>query len=192
MLTTACAYLLIAFFFLGIESRLRQGREAKTWRVGPYDRGSQAVIGFTLGIASVILLAAPVFNHFRSGRSRPGLPVGVSGLAVMACGLALRYRAAKTLGAFYTRTLRVKTRHRVVDRGPYRILRHPGYLGVILLFVGAGAAVDNWTAVAAMPVLLFPAYAYRIRVEEKMLQATLGKAYADYMRRTWRLIPYIY
>jgi protein-S-isoprenylcysteine O-methyltransferase Ste14 len=192
MFVTICAYLLIGYFFIGIERHLRQGPEAKSWQRGPYDQGSQVAVGVGLGISSVVLMAAPLLNYFRIGHIRHDLSVGLLGLFVMLGGLGLRYRAAKALGEYYTRTLQIKAEHRVVEQGPYRMIRHPGYLGVILLFIGAGAATGNWVAIIVIPLSLFSAYTYRIYAEEKMLQIALGESYRDYMRRTWRLIPYLY
>jgi len=59
-------------------------------------------------------------------------------------GLSLRYWAAKTLGEFYTRTLRIIEGHHIVSQGPCRFIRNPGYLGILMLNAGAGLAVMNW------------------------------------------------
>ena len=192
MFTTIGAYLLIGFFFVGIENRLRQGQQAKSWRVGQYDQNSQAILTIALGLIFVVLLLAPVLNHLQVAPVRPAGLIGGLGLVIMMAGTGLRYWAAETLGEYYMRTLQIKTQHTVVEVGPYHVIRHPGYLGVILMFIGAGLAVVNWIAIVVIPVVLLLAYHYRIRVEEKMLQSALGEPYTDYMGRSWRLIPYVY
>jgi protein-S-isoprenylcysteine O-methyltransferase Ste14 len=192
MFTTIGAYLLIGFFFVGIENRLRQGQQAKSWRVGQYDQNSQAILTIALGLIFVVLLLAPGLNHFQVAPVHPAGLIGGLGLVIMMAGTGLRYWAAKTLGEYYMRTLQIKTQHAVVEIGPYHVIRHPGYLGVILMFLGAGLAVVNWIAIVVIPVVLLLAYHYRIRVEEKMLQSALGEPYTDYMGRSWRLIPYVY
>ena len=192
MFTTIGAYLLIGFFFVGIENRLRQGQQAKSWRVGQYDQNSQAILTIALGLIFVVLLLAPVLNHLQVAPVRPAGLIGGLGLVIMMAGTGLRYWAAETLGEYYMRTLQIKTQHTVVEVGPYHVIRHPGYLGVILMFIGAGLAVVNWIAIVVIPVILLLAYHYRIRVEEKMLQSALGEPYTDYMGRSWRLIPYVY
>jgi hypothetical protein len=73
MFTTLCAYLLIGIFFVGIESRLRQGQQAKSWRVGQYDHNSQAILTIALGLIFVVLLLAPVLNY---GQVAPVSPPG--------------------------------------------------------------------------------------------------------------------
>lgn len=192
MFTTICAYLLLIYLFLGVERRLRQGQEAKSWQRGQYDQGSQAVLTIGFGIISIVLVIAPVLNYLRVGQLRPEWLVGGLGLVIMIVGIALRYWAAVTLGEYYTRTLLIKTQHQLIEQGPYRVIRHPGYLGIILAFLGAAFATVNAVAIAAIPVVLAIAYSYRIRTEEKMLQAALGQLYIEYMKRSWRLIPYVY
>src|SRR5258708_1479204 len=59
----------------------------------------------------------------------------------MIIGLTLRVWAAQVLGRFYTRTLRTTDKQRIVQSGPYHLIRHPGYLGTILIWIGAGLAV---------------------------------------------------
>jgi protein-S-isoprenylcysteine O-methyltransferase Ste14 len=184
MFTTIGAYLLIVVFFLGIEGRLRQGQQAKSFRSGQFDRGSTGLIGVAVLISFITLLVAPVLNHFQMGQIRHGAVVGGFGLAVMMGGIALRYWAAKTLGKFYTRTLLIKAEHQIVESGPYRIIRHPGYLGFMLMLAGAGLATANWIAAALTTIMVSVIYAYRIHTEEQMLQAAFSEQYKAYMTRT--------
>jgi protein-S-isoprenylcysteine O-methyltransferase Ste14 len=192
MFTTVCAYFLIVVFFLGVETRLRRSQEMKSFRGGEFDRGSTRLIGLAVMTTFVTLLLAPVLNHFQVGNLVDGTFVGWLGLVVMVGSLALRYWAAKTMGAFYTRTLLVKTEQHIVDSGPYRFVRHPGYLGFILMLVGAGLATINWVAVVIVTIVLLLTYAYRIRTEEAMLQTAFGEQYKAYMARSWRLVPPVY
>ncbi len=112
------------------------------------------------------------------------------GLFLMALGLALREWSVVTLGRFFTVDVAVQAGHAVVDRGPYRLIRHPSYSGALLAALGAGLAFGNWISLA---LAAFPALAmlvWRIRVEEDALARGLGEPYRAYMRRTKRLIPF--
>jgi protein-S-isoprenylcysteine O-methyltransferase Ste14 len=111
----------------------------------------------------------------------------------MLAGVALRYWSMRTLGEFFTRTLAVLPDQRVVQEGPYRMVRHPGYLAQIVVLTAGSALVslNAWLA-ALVATLLSAAYAYRIRAEERMLESQLGEAYRTYRARTWRLLPGIY
>jgi protein-S-isoprenylcysteine O-methyltransferase Ste14 len=97
----------------------------------------------------------------------------------------------RVLGRDYTRSLRTRTDQVVVDRGPYRRIRHPGYLGSILVWAGSRLAV-NWIIAGFTVVGLAVVYCYRISAEERMLEANLGEAYVAYKARTWRLVPFVW
>ena len=81
---------------------------------------------------------------------------------------------------------------RVVQEGPYKNVRHPGYLGVILLWVGAGLATVNWIVAALATLTVIAAYRYRINAEERMLVASFGAQYEAYMKHTWRLLLFVW
>jgi protein-S-isoprenylcysteine O-methyltransferase Ste14 len=102
-------------------------------------------------------------------------------------GLALRLWAPRVLGQYYTRTLRVADYQPVVDSGPYHYIRHPGYAGDLVLWVGSGLASGNILVALVIAAAMFAAYAHRIRSEEVMLAATLGQPYRDYQKRTKRV-----
>lgn len=78
------------------------------------------------------------------------------------------------------------------DKGPYRVIRHPGYLSSILVWVGSGLSVENWILIIIFTCLFFIVYIYRIKAEEKMLVLEFGEQYLNYRRKTWRLIPFLY
>jgi len=190
MATTLIAYLLIVLFSL-TEGRLRKGQQAQTLAAGESDRSSTRRLGAAYAIASLTLLLAPVLNYLSIGHI--GFPgVGWIGLVIMGGGISLRLWANLILGEFYTRTLRVSNNQSVVQRGPYRFIRHPGYLGTILMWTGAGLAVTNWIAFLIVLMTMCFAYHYRIRVEEAMLLEQLGQPYTDYRAHTWRLLPFLY
>jgi protein-S-isoprenylcysteine O-methyltransferase len=184
------AYLLLLSFFL-VERRLRQGQAARSFEAGEHDRRSTVFIGAAFGTGIACVLLAPALNAHGIGSAIPRWLAWV-GLFVAAGGLTLRIWAPRQLGRFYTRTLRTDARQTVVDEGPYRVIRHPGYAGVLALWIGAGLAVGNLPVVVAILVAMLAAYAYRIRAEERMLVATLGQPYRDYQARTWRLLPFFF
>ena len=96
------------------------------------------------------------------------------------------------LGAFYTRTLRTSAEQRLIEDGPYRLVRNPGYLGDLLLWLGAGFAAANWIVLAIIIFPMLRVYRSRIKAEEAMLADAFPQEYSGYARRTWRLIPFLY
>ncbi len=78
---------------------------------------------------------------------------------------------------------------RLVRSGPYRFVRHPGYAAFVLMAFGIALGFSSLVALAAVPLLLLPALANRIWVEEELLLSAFGSEYRDYQRTTRRLLP---
>jgi protein-S-isoprenylcysteine O-methyltransferase Ste14 len=117
---------------------------------------------------------------------------GPLGLAVQAGGLAVRAWSMRALGASYTRTLRTgEDEPSLIDRGPYRSVRHPGYLGSLLIWIGFALTSRSVPVVALTSGLLGAVYIRRISAEEQLLHRTLP-GYTAYSRRTRRLIPLVW
>jgi protein-S-isoprenylcysteine O-methyltransferase Ste14 len=112
-----------------------------------------------------------------------------AGLIIMWTGLAVRIWAVCVLGRAFRTTVEVHSGQQVVERGPYRWVRHPSYSGLLLITTGLGLAYGNWLSLALLLVLPLPALLRRIFVEEDVLTGALGKPYADYRTRTKRLVP---
>ena len=114
------------------------------------------------------------------------------GVGVFAAGLGLRWWAIAWLGRLFTFDVSIAADHRVIDTGPYRLIRHPAYTGSLLSFAGIGICGGN---VVSLPLLVVPitlAFLRRIAIEEAALVSALGPDYVDYSSRTKRLIPYVY
>jgi protein-S-isoprenylcysteine O-methyltransferase Ste14 len=183
------AYALLGSFFLA-ERPLRQGPDAASLEAGQSDEGTTRAIGRAFGQSLFALAVAPLLNRWRLGRlTVPGMAWG--GIAAMVAGLTVRVWAVRVLGAFYTRILRTSSTQSLVEEGPYRLVRHPGYLGVLLLWLGAGLASANLLVAGLITVSMGRAYSRRIRSEEAMLTDTFGEDYVAYTRRTRRLIPWV-
>ena len=109
----------------------------------------------------------------------------------MILGIIVRQWAIAVLGRFFSLTVSVQHEHRIIDRGPYRLVRHPAYTGGYLAVVGLSLALQSWAATVLLAIIFGAAFGYRIRVEEKLLVAELGEDYLAYSKRTKRLIPFI-
>jgi protein-S-isoprenylcysteine O-methyltransferase Ste14 len=113
----------------------------------------------------------------------------VTGLVLMGAGIAFRQWAVAVLGRFFTVDVRVHPGQTVVERGPYRWLRHPSYTGLIATFLGLGLALDNWAALAVLAVLPTAGLVYRIHFEERALLDGLGEPYRRFAASRPRLFP---
>ncbi|NJM68353.1 MAG: isoprenylcysteine carboxylmethyltransferase family protein [Acaryochloris sp. RU_4_1] len=133
-ITIILAYILIACYFV-VERSLRKGPQALSLQAGTADAGSSQVLCISGMFSILLVIAAPILNTYQIGYwSYANL--GWLGLILMLGGLAMRYWAAKTLGEFYTRTLQIVEGQKIVNQAPYDIVRHPGYLGTLLMEIG--------------------------------------------------------
>ena len=140
---------------------------------------------------SMFLSIAIAFLFASSGIA--ALPSGAFylGIALMIAGILLRQWSIAVLGRYFSRTVGVQEGQAVVDRGPYRLVRHPAYTGSLLTIVGLGFVLQSWGAVLVLIAFFGVAFGYRIHVEEEVLTSKLGDEYVAYAKRTKRLIPYV-
>ena len=82
--------------------------------------------------------------------------------------------------------------HELIETGLYKYIRHPGYLGQLVIFLGISTSLSNWLSVLFMIFSVLIGYAYRITIEERFMKKQMGQKYIDYQKRTKRLIPLIY
>ncbi len=152
------------------------------------DKGSLAVVvaSVVAGILGAFFLASDVPGAaVTSGR----WPFFVVGLVLMWAGIVIRQWAITLLGRFFTVDVRVQSGQTVVDRGPYRWVRHPSYSGMIITFVGMGLALGNWASLAVLVAVPTAGLILRIHVEERTLFDALGDPYRRFAAGRRRLFP---
>ena len=143
-------------------------------------------------LAVIVLVAVSYFLDFGWIRGPARAYFQFLGLAVYATGLVLRYWCSYLLGQNFTRGVIADRDQELVSVGPYRELRHPLYLGLLLLTLGVPLFLGNVAGVVAASILMPMALANRIAIEERELLETLGERYATWMKGRYRMIPYIY
>ena len=114
-----------------------------------------------------------------------------SGLAMLGVGGVLRIWPMFVLGRRFSGLVAIQPGHALVTSGPYRYVRHPSYLGMMLAFLGWALVFRSSVGVAAC-LLGLPLLHERIESEEALLTSQFGDAYLEYRRRTWRLVPGLY
>jgi len=114
------------------------------------------------------------------------------GVVIMISGIIFRRYAISVLGKFFTATVQIQKDHELIKAGPYHYIRHPSYLGILILTLGLGIALANWISLLLCIVLPVIGVMQRIKVEEKELEQHFGNRYLDYRKNTWRVIPHIY
>ncbi len=190
MFAAIICYALLATFIV-LERALRRGPAATALDATRFDRGTTRAIGVAFLACLLSVLLAPLLSGLGWGRFG-GATTAWAGVVAMTLGISFRVWANQTLGASYTRTLKTIHGQSLRSNGPYRVVRHPGYAGALLMWLGAGVALRNWMALVAMACFLGWAYRSRMNAEEEMLLANFGEEYRAYRRGTWRIIPFIY
>jgi protein-S-isoprenylcysteine O-methyltransferase Ste14 len=168
-------------------AHLGNGRQEAT-KVGGAGRRFTAW-PFLTAASAVLYLAPPLVP---AAAIRPAAVAFAIGFVILLAGLVLRGWSIKTLGAYFTASVKVSTDQPVITAGPYRMLRHPSYTGLLLIVTGIGLASANWVGLAGMALLTLAGLLWRIHAEERALLTTLGDPYRAYAARHKRLVPLVW
>jgi protein-S-isoprenylcysteine O-methyltransferase Ste14 len=154
------------------------------------DRGSQIIL-WTVIVAALTMCgwSKSVFSaNIFGGASW----VKTAALVLLLAGLIVRWTAIFTLGRAFSANVAIRESQKICRAGMYRVLRHPSYFGMLLIFLAAGLHSRNWAGLAVAVVPTTAAVLYRIYVEELALRAAFGEEYLAYSRETKRLVPGVY
>ena len=180
--TLAWAVLELGAFARGLHARKGATKVGgRSWRVFAWA---------CLVAANVLLYLAP--RAIPAAAIRPGAAAFAAGLVILLTGVALRGWSFAALGQYFTFTVMVSSDQPVVTAGPYRVLRHPSYTGILLACIGVGLAAANWAGLAAITLLPLAILLWRIHIEENALLATLGDRYRAYASHHKRLVPLVW
>jgi protein-S-isoprenylcysteine O-methyltransferase Ste14 len=180
---------LLAWGAMELAQRSQQQERKGATRIGRRSSWLAAVV-CALIATNVVLYAAP--RIVPAATIQPGAVAFAAGLVVLVAGIALRGWSFKALGEYFTHTVMVSPDQPVVSAGPYRLLRHPSYTGVLLASTGIGLASANWVGLAGLALLPLALILWRIHIEENALLATLGDRYRAYAAHHKRLVPLIW
>jgi len=176
-------------FWLCIEVPLSLRKRAAGKEAGGRDKNTLSAIWATLVLANVAAVVIAWIGVFPISAD----PRFVWGsIVVFLAGVILRLSSIATLGRMFTYNVAIRDGHALKTTGLYRLLRHPGYAGLFIAFIGIDLALNDWLSFVVGIVPLFIVLAKRIDIEEKVLVAEFGNAYVQYQKRTFRLIPGIY
>ena len=115
----------------------------------------------------------------------------ILGLALVLSGFTLAFVAFFTLKRSYSSTLVIREDHKLITHGVFRFVRHPIYLGVILVCIGMPVYASSLGGLVTMSVMI-PIFLVRIRLEERLLTDEFGDAYRAYKEATRKLIPFVF
>jgi protein-S-isoprenylcysteine O-methyltransferase Ste14 len=142
-----------------------------------------------LMIAGWLLAARTLPGGLLSGNILPpGRAVYVAGAFIVAVGLAFAIWARRTLGRNWSGVVTVKQDHELVREGPYRLVRHPIYTGLLLGLIGSAIARDEWRGVLAV-VIAWLALWRKLQLEERWMIEQFGDAYRRFRAEVPALVP---
>jgi protein-S-isoprenylcysteine O-methyltransferase Ste14 len=144
------------------------------------------IVGF---LADFCLVVFSALDH-RFGWSHMSPFVSLVGEGLVALSFLVYYFVFRE-NSFAASSIQTFESQKVISTGPYALVRHPKYVGDIILIVGIPLALGSWWGLAFL-VLILPALAWRILDEEKLLKKDLP-GYIDYTRKVrYRLVPYLW
>jgi protein-S-isoprenylcysteine O-methyltransferase Ste14 len=161
-------YIILQLIFFATEVSLLLFKRSKTTVKNSRDKRSLLILWVVIVTGST--LGPDISAH--GLWSMTGINVTYAGIAVFAIGFIIRWSAVIQLGKMFTVDVAIVDKHSLKTSGLYKIVRHPSYLGLILIII---AAIN-----------------YRISVEEKALTEQFGEQYTTYKTRVKKLVPYIY
>ena len=133
------------------------------------------------------LNVGPLNRRFLS----PGLSAQYLGLVLTGIGAAFAIWARLLLGTNWSATVTLKEDHRLIKSGPYALVRHPIYSGLLLAMLGTALAIAEYRCLLAVLVALL-AWRAKWMVEEQFMSEQFGVEYSDYKRNVKAVIPFVW
>ena len=147
------------------------------------NRGSLILLWLTitLGLTGGFFLSGPI-NHFWMG----------FGSVFLITGLIIRWIAILQLGKSFTVDVAITDKAQLKTDGIYARVRHPSYLGILMIVIGFSAAMSSLYSFLVLVIPVFLAILYRISIEEELLTREYGSDYIEYRKTTKKIFPGIY
>jgi protein-S-isoprenylcysteine O-methyltransferase Ste14 len=140
-----------------------------------------SITHFTVGIVTVI-------EYFTINRKINFL-ISLIGLGLYLFAFVLRNRSIRALGKYHSIHIEIREYHELIQKGPYKYIRHPYYCSVILEMLGFPLIPNSYYAFFIALFIYIPIVFIRLSYEEKAMIAKLGDEYIAYMKKTWGFIP---
>jgi protein-S-isoprenylcysteine O-methyltransferase Ste14 len=167
-------------------SRRTAGLRARAGEGG----GHRAPLAANLAAFGVFFPSLVIFSG--SSLASMALPLALSGCFLAVAGTALVLRSRAELGPSWSLVPKADRSTGLVTTGPYRLVRHPIYLGLALLAVGQALAFASWPAFFIVVFGIVPTFARRALAEDELLARTFGERFEIYRRRTRMIIPLLF
>jgi protein-S-isoprenylcysteine O-methyltransferase Ste14 len=111
-------------------------------------------------------------------------------VALVALGLGFSALARAWLGGNWSGTVTVKQGHELIRSGPYALVRHPIYSGMLLALIGSALMVGKWRALIGL-ALIVVSFVHKLKIEERFMAQEFGEDYARYREEVAMLVPFL-
>jgi protein-S-isoprenylcysteine O-methyltransferase Ste14 len=166
--------------FMTRQTVRQQTSNSRLWQMGIVLLGMWLLFGQRTGFA---WLAQPAFPMTTA--------VAIAGLATTLAGVAFAIWARVTLGANWSGVITVKEGHTLVRRGPYRIVRHPIYTGLLVAVAGTALTYGLIRGILALPIVAFGLW-LKTLTEERFMVQQFGEQYLCYKHEVRALVPFLF
>lgn len=112
------------------------------------------------------------------------------GIALVVIGLGFAAAARLWLGGNWSGTVTIKQGHELIRSGPYALVRHPIYTGMLLALIGSALGVGKWRALIGLALIIL-SFLRKVKIEERYMAAQFGEAYVRYRAEVPALIPFL-
>jgi len=171
-------------YWLALSRSAKVSARLEPWRSSVLHMGPLVLAGFLLGLPDL-----PV--PFLGARFLPAAAWSFwSGAVLTAAGLLFTVWARLHIGRNWSAIVTIKLDHELITSGPYAIVRHPIYTGLLLALAGSALALGEWRGVLAVGIV-FLGFWRKLGIEERWLREQFGAAYAAYSQRVAALVPYL-
>jgi len=181
------SFFLLKLMLIGFKELKRERHERFIERPATWLQYSQPPLIFIM----IALVYGGIFtDHFRPAlQSVPGFILRVTGALMIAAGVVLAAWAIRSIGTDMQTDIAVNKGHVLRTEGAYAIVRHPMYLSLILLGLGAGLSTLNLLLIGFALFVLTPVQLLRARKEEELFVKHFGLAYTGYQKKTPMIFP---
>lgn len=179
----------LSYFYGFFEVFLNLTQRSKSKITTSSDKGS---LWLLYGLITMGYALSFAIGTIKIGRIYPWNTFFTIGMALFVIGFIIRIYSILTLKQYFTYSVTKVENHKIIETGLYEFIRHPGYLGQLIIFMGISISISNWLSILLMMIPVTLGYCYRIKVEEKFMTDQLGEDYQHYQDRTKRIIPLLY
>jgi protein-S-isoprenylcysteine O-methyltransferase Ste14 len=180
----------VAWVFFFIYWQIRAAKTKTTQRLEPAASRLLRVLIFLIAIVLLWTTRIPLPLLYRQLWPQGLWPFWL-GVAVTTAGLLFAVWAREHLGSNWSRSVTIKQGHELITSGPYAVVRHPIYTGILTGFLGMAIAIAQVRGFVSL-VLIFVALWIKFRMEEKWMRSEFGETYAGYAHHTAALVPFLF